>query len=247
MSLIDISPALRVGMAVFPGDADYRVAQTFTIGPGCPVNVGSFAMSTHCGAHADAPLHYDAEGATIDQLDIGDFIGPARVIDARGNDPLCHFDEIAAALDGAPTRLLFRLADRDRSDGVAVGVPFAVCRHGGAAGTPRHAPDRRGRSLRRSGDIEGPAIAHGLPPARRQDCRELGAGRRRTRRLRVDRATPETRGTRCRPPARGAEATVPAMKHRHAAPDSAMLGWSVDRRRDILHPGPGRKREENLR
>jgi arylformamidase len=112
MSLIDISPALRVGMAVFPGDADYRVAQTFTIGPGCPVNVGSFAMSTHCGAHADAPLHYDAEGATIDQLDIGDFIGPARVIDARGNDPLCHFDEIAAALDGAPTRLLFRLADR---------------------------------------------------------------------------------------------------------------------------------------
>jgi kynurenine formamidase len=82
MSLIDISPALRVGMAVFPGDADYRVAQTFTIGPGCPVNVGSFAMSTHCGAHADAPLHYDAEGATIDQLDIGDFIGPARVIDA---------------------------------------------------------------------------------------------------------------------------------------------------------------------
>ena len=103
MSLIDISPALRVGMAVFPGDADYRVAQTFTIGPGCPVNVGSFAMSTHCGA-ADAPLHYDAEGATIDQLDIGDFIGPARVIDARGNDPLCHFDEIAAALDSAPTR-----------------------------------------------------------------------------------------------------------------------------------------------
>ncbi len=106
MSLIDISPALRVGMAVFPGDADYRVAQTFTIGPGCPVNVGSFAMSTHCGAHADAPLHYDAEGATIDQLDIGDFIGPARVIDARGNDPLCHFDEIAAALDGAPTEVL---------------------------------------------------------------------------------------------------------------------------------------------
>jgi arylformamidase len=112
MSLIDISPALRVGMAVFPGDADYRVAQTFTIGPGCPVNVGSFAMSTHCGAHADAPLHYDAEGASIDHLDIGDFIGPARVIDARGNDPRCHFDEIAAALDGAPTRLLFRLADR---------------------------------------------------------------------------------------------------------------------------------------
>jgi arylformamidase len=112
MSLIDISPALRVGMAVFPGDAAYRVAQTFTIGPGCPVNVGSIAMSTHCGAHADAPLHYDAEGASIDRLELGDFIGPARVIDARGENPLCSFEEIASALDGAPTRLLFRLMDR---------------------------------------------------------------------------------------------------------------------------------------
>jgi arylformamidase len=112
MSLIDISPPLRVGMGVFPGDAAFQVAQTFTIGPGCPVNVGSVAMSTHCGAHADAPLHYDAEGVSIDRLDLGDFIGPARVIDARGKGPLCSFDEISSALDGAPTRLLFRLMDR---------------------------------------------------------------------------------------------------------------------------------------
>ena len=35
-----------------------------------------------------------------------------RVIDARGDDPLCGFDEIAAALDGAPPRLLFRLMER---------------------------------------------------------------------------------------------------------------------------------------
>jgi arylformamidase len=69
-------------------------------------------MSTHCGAHADAPLHYDPNGASIDQLDLGDFIGPARVIDARGENPLCGFDDIAAALDGAPPRLLFRLMER---------------------------------------------------------------------------------------------------------------------------------------
>jgi arylformamidase len=111
MSLIDISPPLRAGMAVFPGDAVFRTAQTFTIGPDCPVNVGSIAMSTHCGAHADAPLHYDANGASIDALDLGDFIGPARVIDARGAGSLCGFEEIAAALDDAPTRLLFRLMD----------------------------------------------------------------------------------------------------------------------------------------
>ncbi|QWG24898.1 arylformamidase [Bradyrhizobium sediminis] len=110
--LIDISPALRVGMGVFPGDAPFAVSQTFTIGPDCPANVASIAMSTHCGAHVDAPLHYDPAGASIDRLDLGDFIGPARVVDARGNDPLCYFEEIAAALDGAPPRLLFKLMDR---------------------------------------------------------------------------------------------------------------------------------------
>jgi arylformamidase len=110
--LIDISPSLRVGMGVFPGDAVFAVNQTFTIGPDCPVNVASFAMSTHCGAHVDAPLHYDAAGASIDMLDLGDFIGPARVIDARGKDPLCGYEEIASALDGAPPRLLLKLMDR---------------------------------------------------------------------------------------------------------------------------------------
>jgi arylformamidase len=110
--LIDISPSLRVGMGVFPGDAVFAVNQTFKIGPDCPVNVASFAMSTHCGAHVDAPLHYDAAGASIDRLDLNDFIGPARVIDARGTDPLCGFDAIAAALEGAPPRLLFKLMDR---------------------------------------------------------------------------------------------------------------------------------------
>jgi arylformamidase len=112
MGLIDISPSLRVGMGVFPGDAAFQSAQTFTIGPNCPVNVAEIAMSTHCGAHADAPLHYDPNGASIDKLDLADFIGPARVIDARGENALCGFDEIAAALDGAPPRLLFRLMDR---------------------------------------------------------------------------------------------------------------------------------------
>jgi arylformamidase len=111
-TLIDISPSLRVGMGVFPGDAAFAVSQTFAIGPDCPVNVASIAMSTHCGAHVDAPLHYDPAGASIDMLDLGDFIGPARVIDARGKGPLCGYEEIASALGGAPPRLLFKLMDR---------------------------------------------------------------------------------------------------------------------------------------
>ncbi len=76
--LIDISPSLRVGMGVFPGDAPFAVSQTFTIGPDCPVNVASIAMSTHCGAHVDAPLHYDPEGASIDQAGSRRFHRPGK-------------------------------------------------------------------------------------------------------------------------------------------------------------------------
>ena len=103
-ALIDISPALRVGMGVFPGDAAFAVSQTFTIGPDCPVNVASIAMSTHCGAHVDAPLHYDPAGASIDMLDLDDFIGPARVIDARGRRRFVGFEEIAVRARSARRR-----------------------------------------------------------------------------------------------------------------------------------------------
>ena len=104
-------------MGVFPGDAAFEVSQTFAIGPGCPVNVASIAMSTHCGAHVDAPLHYDPAGASIDALDLDDFIGPARVIDARGPGPLCRFEEIAVRSGSARRRGCFcRLMEGRRSD-----------------------------------------------------------------------------------------------------------------------------------
>ncbi|MBO0344120.1 arylformamidase [Roseibium sp. CAU 1637] len=112
MALIDITPTVRAGMAVFPGDAACTIKQTFAIGPECPVNVTAFSMSTHCGAHADAPLHYDAQGKSIDQLDLEDFIGPARVVDARGTGPQCHPEDIATQLENAPPRLLLRLEDK---------------------------------------------------------------------------------------------------------------------------------------
>ena len=98
-------------MAVFPGDAQYAVRSTFQIGPDCPVNVGEFSMSCHCGAHVDAPLHYDKDGVSVDRLPLADFIGPARLIDARGAGPLCNPEDLLPHLDDAPARVLLRLED----------------------------------------------------------------------------------------------------------------------------------------
>jgi arylformamidase len=140
-------------MARFPGDAAYEECRTFAMGPGCPVNVARIAMSTHCGSHADAPLHYDAAGAAIGALALEPFIGPCRVIDARAAGPLCLPEHIAAFLDDVPPRVLLRLAERSdphvwptasgisaevigflASKGVRLGHRHAVGRSGGLEG-----------------------------------------------------------------------------------------------------------------
>lgn len=110
--IIDISQGLSPGMAGFPGDAAYEEHWTFRIGGGCPVNVSRATMSVHCGTHADAPLHYDAEGLAIGAVSLEPYLGPCRVIDARGQRMLCTPEEIAGKLDGAPPRILLRLVDQ---------------------------------------------------------------------------------------------------------------------------------------
>ncbi len=108
----DISQALRPGLPVWPGDAAFAAEPTWSYGPGCPVNVSAFRLSTHSGAHADAPRHYDPEGADIAQVALDPYIGPARVLDARGWGPRITPDRLAPLLEGAPPRILLRTYER---------------------------------------------------------------------------------------------------------------------------------------
>ena len=107
-SLWDISPAVHAGTPVFPGDTPYRQQWCATIAPGCPVNVSAITLSPHVGAHADAPLHYDAGGAAIGELPLAPFLGPCRVVHAIGCGPLVEWRHIAHALTDLPPRLLVR-------------------------------------------------------------------------------------------------------------------------------------------
>jgi len=111
-AIIDITPPVRKGMAVFPGDAPYKTSDTLKISLDCPVNVAEFSMSCHCGAHADAPLHYDENGLSIDRLDLEDFVGPARVIDLRGPEDLCPPETLEPHLQDCPPRVLLRLIEK---------------------------------------------------------------------------------------------------------------------------------------
>ncbi|WP_374409059.1 arylformamidase [Hydrogenophaga sp.] len=110
--LWDISPPVHAGSPVFPGDTDYQQQWVARIGPGCPVNVSAITLSPHIGAHADAPLHYDPEGAAIGAVDLQAFIGPCRVIHAIGCGPLVQPEHLAHALQGLPPRVLVRVYER---------------------------------------------------------------------------------------------------------------------------------------
>ena len=107
--LWDISPPVFAGSPVFPGDTAYSQQWCATIGPDCPVNVSAITLSPHVGAHADAPLHYDAGGAAIGDVSLDAFHGPCRVIHAIGCGPLITWDHIAHAVDDTlPPRVLVR-------------------------------------------------------------------------------------------------------------------------------------------
>jgi arylformamidase len=106
--LWDISPPIDSNAPVFPGDTAYRQTWVARIGPGCPVNVGAITLSTHLGAHADAPLHYDPDGATAGMLDLEPYLGPCRVIHTIGCGPLIQWQHIAHAVEVLPPRVLVR-------------------------------------------------------------------------------------------------------------------------------------------
>jgi arylformamidase len=108
----DISPPVDSASPVFPGDTPYAQAWSATLGPGCPVNVSRITMSPHVGAHADAPLHYDSDGAAIGLVDLAPYLGPCRVIHAIAKGPLVRWEHLAHAIDGAPPRVLVRTYER---------------------------------------------------------------------------------------------------------------------------------------
>ena len=128
----DISPAIHAASPVFPGDTPYSQQWCATIGPGCPVNVSAITLSPHVGAHADAPLHYDAGGASIGQVDLKAFLGPCRVIHAIACGPLVEWRHLEHAITtDLPPRVLVRTyaqAPLIWDEGLAAYAPETVSR-----------------------------------------------------------------------------------------------------------------------
>jgi arylformamidase len=81
MKIFDISRPLHNGLAPWPGDTAFRFELKWKMAGGASVNVGAVEMGVHNGTHADAPFHFEQDGATIEQLPLETYLGDAVVID----------------------------------------------------------------------------------------------------------------------------------------------------------------------
>lgn len=89
-TLWDISPPISPATPVWPGDTPVSVERVWRMEAGSPVNVARVTLSPHTGAHCDAPLHYDADGAPIGAVPLDTYVGPCRVIHCIGAAPVSY-------------------------------------------------------------------------------------------------------------------------------------------------------------
>lgn len=107
MAFIDITHPHANGLAPWPGDTAFHYQLTSRIADGKICNIGEVRTGIHSGTHIDAPYHYNDRGIRVDELPLELLIGPARVFDARGRDPIPR--EVFAGLDARATpRVLVR-------------------------------------------------------------------------------------------------------------------------------------------
>lgn len=110
--LWDISQKVRVGIPVWPGDSAYREERTWSIGPGCVVNVCQISLSTHTGTHTDAPLHYDDAGLPMGDVPLDTYIGPCQLLTIPPGAGLAQVTHVAPFFHEGTTRLLLRTFER---------------------------------------------------------------------------------------------------------------------------------------
>lgn len=81
MKIYDISPPLDSNYAAWPSDQKLIQKRQLQLKRGHSINLSSFQVSAHYGAHANAPRITDDESQTIGAMDLNIFVGPCQVIE----------------------------------------------------------------------------------------------------------------------------------------------------------------------
>lgn len=104
MKLIDISREM-FSASVYPGDPVPKrdIVRRMDAGDSC--NLSGFYAGCHSATHVDAPLHFVADGKSIDQINLDAFTGPCTVVEAQGIITGADIDRV---LPGSEKMILFK-------------------------------------------------------------------------------------------------------------------------------------------
>jgi arylformamidase len=84
MTIIDISPVVDDGIAVWPGDTPYVRTVNTDMHAGASLTLSDIRTTVHVGAHADAPSHYLARGEDIAARRLDYYLGACNVFHIDG-------------------------------------------------------------------------------------------------------------------------------------------------------------------
>ena len=105
--ILDVTVPLSAEVLVYPGDPAFSLEPTHEIAKGAPYNLGRLSLGTQTGTHVDAPYHFLADGATVDQLPLEILLGKARVVELMARERVDRSDLEALDLRD-DLRLLFK-------------------------------------------------------------------------------------------------------------------------------------------
>jgi arylformamidase len=81
----DVTVPLVPGMLAYPGDPPFEIEPVAPAGE-APYRLSRMVLTTHTGTHVDAPAHFIAGGATVDQLPLEILLGQARVVELSARE-----------------------------------------------------------------------------------------------------------------------------------------------------------------
>ncbi|HSB61052.1 MAG TPA: cyclase family protein [Vicinamibacteria bacterium] len=76
----------------YPGDPPFEIRHTHRTADGEAYSATRISLGTHVGTHVDAPSHFLAGGATVDQLNLEILMGKARVAEVTARERIDRAD-----------------------------------------------------------------------------------------------------------------------------------------------------------
>ncbi|MDO8615839.1 MAG: cyclase family protein [Dehalococcoidia bacterium] len=109
MAIYDVSVPLRPGMPTYADSEPGPVLDFHSLlSRGDSANVSALSVGSHTGTHVDAPVHFIEGRPAVEAMPLDYLVGPAHVLEYRGERHLTAAGLEAAGLPSGARRLLIK-------------------------------------------------------------------------------------------------------------------------------------------